>query len=384
MTSVSSTRRSVKRAAIYAAVAVMVCAGMALRAAAARMAEQGLSASFMLDSLQQDFLWVAAVYASWAILTPLIFVTARRFPFSRSTWVRALVFHLPVSVIATVVSRVALAILFGGLVLGHGWPPGPTHLLRPFWIHYMLARAITETWFYWVILGAGHVVMWRDEAEARRVQEAELARAITAAQVDALTMKLQPHFLFNTLNSINFLALERDTTALVTMVERLGNLLRASIRSTGSHLVPLEEELALLDQYLAIEEVRFRDRLRVERHIDPSAAGALIPSLVLQPIVENSIKHGFARRLAASRLELTIRADQDMLSIMITDDGPGLAPGWDPATHCGRGLRNVMDRLHAIYGDRWSFVLRNATPTGTVAELRVPRRERPPASPQPA
>jgi two-component system LytT family sensor kinase len=377
MTAVVQARSRVRAVVLYAAAAVAVCAGIAFRHAAGLMAERSLGSSFYLTNIRHDILWIAMVNATWALFTPLIFALGRRFRFQRSGWARALAFHLPVSVCVAVASRVALAILFGGLVLGHGWPNGPADLLRPYWTHYMFARGITETWFYWAILGAGHALMWHDEAEVRRLEAAELERVLVAAQVDALKMKLHPHFLFNTLNSISFLALERDTTALVTMVERLGNLLRVSIRTTGSHLVPLEEELRLLDQYLAIEEVRFKDRLHVERRIEPSAHGALIPSLVLQPIVENSIKHGFARRLAASRLDLSIRADQDILSIVVTDDGPGLPPGWDPAMHCGRGLRNVMDRLHAIYGDRWSFVLRNATPTGTVAELRIPRRDTP-------
>ena len=164
-----------------------------------------------------------------------------------------------------------------------------------------------------------------------------MRRALVAAQVEALKMKLQPHFLFNTLNSISFLAVEKDVDGVVTMVERLGGLLRSSMQVTGSQLVTVREELALADQYLAIEEIRFTDRLTVTRRIAPGVLDALIPSLVLQPMIENSIKHGFSRRIDASRLEIAIRRDGDALVVTVEDDGPGVPPGWDLATHCGRG-----------------------------------------------
>jgi len=187
-------------------------------------------------------------------------------------------------------------------------------------------------------------------------------------------MKLQPHFLFNTLNSIRFLALERDSTAVVTTVERLANLLRASMAS-GSQLVPLEQELALADEYLAIEQMRFGERLRIVRRVEPAVRRARVPSLVLQPIVENSIKHAFSRRLDASCLEIAAVRDGDTLRLAVSDDGPGLPPGWDLATSCGRGLRNVIERLDALYRDSWSLAVGGGALGGTVAELRIPYSE---------
>jgi sensor histidine kinase YesM len=203
-------------------------------------------------------------------------------------------------------------------------------------------------------------------------QAAELEGALVTAQVEALKVKLQPHFLFNTLNSIGFLALEKDAAGVVRMVERLGALLRSSMPSGGPQLVTVGEELALLDQYLSIEEIRFADRLRVTRRIPPSVLHALIPSLVLQPMVENSIKHGLSRRIDAGHLEIAIARERDFLVVTVEDDGPGVPPGWDLATHCGRGLKNVIERLEKLFPGTWSFTLRNRPHGGAVSRLRLP------------
>jgi LytS/YehU family sensor histidine kinase len=232
--------------------------------------------------------------------------------------------------------------------------------------------AVSDTLIYWLILAAGFGVAAWDEGRARHRSAADLQRALVAAQVDALKMKLQPHFLFNTLNSISFLAVEKDADGVVRIVERLGSLLRASMQAGGSHLVTVRDELALLDQYLSIEEVRFADRLHVVRRIAPAAMDTFIPSLVLQPMIENSIKHGFSRRIDASRLELAIHRDGDALVVTVEDDGPGVPAGWDLATHCGRGLKNVIERLEKIYPGAWAFTLKNHPRGGAIARLKIP------------
>jgi two-component system, LytTR family, sensor kinase len=356
---------------LHGAVALTVCAALSLRSAAVWSVVMHLHPNAFLSTHNEQLAWIAAWYAMWAALTPLIFYLARTVRFQRGRWLVPLLFHLPASIIVTVSAGVTLGILFGALVLDRGWPE-PRDLLSRFWSQMALVRALGDTAFYWIILAGGTLLTLYDDYQAKRLQAADLERSLVAAQVDALKMRLQPHFLFNTLNSIGFLALEKDTGAIVTMVERLGRLLRASIQSNGGQFVALEEELALLDQYLAIEEVRFKDRLRVVRRIDPGTRGALVPSLILQPIIENSIKHGFSRRLDASLLEITARREGDDLVIVVRDDGPGLPEGWDPATQCGRGLRNVLDRLDALYRGRWAFALRNVASGGSQAELRMP------------
>jgi len=352
--------------------ALAVCAALALRNAAVLVIADRLDPRFRLG-FAGEAAWYALYYLMWAALTPLIFFLAQRVRFRRDSWLRPLAFHAGASVVAAAAAPTGLAILFGGLVLRRGWPD-LDQLVSPFWTRYAAFRAVADTSMYWLILAAGNALRVWDETQARRLQAADLERSLAAAQVDVLKMKLQPHFLFNTLNSIGFLGLEKNSTAIVTMVERLANLLRASMQA-GSQLVPLEEEMALLDEYLAIEEVRFGDRLRVVRRVDPAVIRARVPSLILQPIVENSIKHGFSQRLDASRLEISAFREQDALHIVVGDDGPGLPPGWDLATHCGRGLQNVMERLDALYRGAWSFSLKGGESGGTIAELRIPYTE---------
>jgi two-component system, LytTR family, sensor kinase len=369
----ATTARSSPRPSALAivAAAVGVCAILALRSSASQFVGSRLDASLTLDSVPIGLLWFAMYFGMWAALTPFIFALARRLPFSRGRWVGPLALHLPLSVVVSAGGPLLAAIFFGGVVLGRGWPH-LSDLSRPMWTGLLLYRGVSDTLIYWCIFAAGSALAMYDDDRARRLQAADLERALVTAQVDALKMKLQPHFLFNTLNSVSFLALGNDTPAIVTMVERLGNLLRASMTADGRHEVTLREELDLLDQYLAIEEVRFRDRLRVTRRIEPGIEAARFPVLTLQPLVENSIKHGFSRRLDASRLDITIGRDGDMLWVRVEDDGPGLPDGWSLETHCGRGLRNVIARLDALYRGGWSLSLTNAPGGGAVTELRLP------------
>ncbi len=362
---------AVRRAALYGAVALAACTLLAARTAVVRHVTAGLDRVFFLGGFDERLSWVVLYYLTWLGLTPLIFASARRYPIRRDRWAGPVLVHGVAGFVVPGVVMVALSVVFGELVLHQGWAD-PGQWLDPRWVRLGLVHAFTDSLVYWVILGAGHGFLLYDAWQARRLQAAELERSLVAAQVDSLKMKLQPHFLFNTLNSISFLAIEGETSAISTMVERLGSLLRASMSSNGRQWIPLDDELALLDQYLSIEELRFRDRLRVTRRIDADARGARVPSLVLQPIVENSIKHGFSKRLDASRLDIAVSRDGEWLVCRVTDDGPGLPAGWDLDTHCGRGLRNVIERLDALYRGGFTFTLANAPGGGAVAELRIP------------
>ncbi len=328
--------------------------------------------------------WSFAYYLMWAALTPLVLALGRRVPFTREHWLGPLSFHLVAGVTISALAPVMLAYAFGAAVHGLDVSALPS-LLAPYFGQLARFNAAASTPIYWLILAAGFAAAAYSEDQARQRQTVDLQQALVAAEVEALKMKLQPHFLFNALNSIGFLAVEKDAEGMVTIVERLGRLLWASMQSGGSQLITVREELALLDQYLSIEEVRFADRLHAVRCVAPSALDALIPSLVLQPMIENSIKHGFSRRIDASRLELSIAREHASLVVTVEDDGPGVPPGWDLTTHCGRGLKNVIERLEKIYPGAWSFTLRNGTRGGAVVRLEIPwqiasANEAPPAA----
>jgi len=225
---------------------------------------------------------------------------------------------------------------------------------------------------YWLLLSAGWTFRFYREYEAERFRAIELQRSLASAELDALQMKLQPHFLFNTLNAIGTLAREGDTNAVAHIVDHLGVLLRLSMDTGSRQMVSLDEELALLDEYLAIEEVRFGDQLRVVRHLDARARRALVPNMILQPLVENALVHGLAGRIGAGLVEISSGIDGTMLTVSVRDDGPGLKPGWTLARHAGHGLANVVERMSALFGREGVVEVVNAPGGGTAAALRLP------------
>jgi len=187
-------------------------------------------------------------------------------------------------------------------------------------------------------------------------------------------MQLQPHFLFNTLNSISILV-HTDPDTAERMVTRLSELLRMTLTRGGRQEISLADELAMLEKYLEIELIRFQDRLRVERHVDPEALTCMVPALCLQTLVENSIRHGIARRAAAGLIEISAVRDEDCVVLEIRDDGPGLAE--DPVEVIGKGvgLANTQERLEQLHGDQQSFELLPGDNFGLTVRLRLPFRE---------
>jgi len=307
-------------------------------------------------------------YLAWAMLTPGIFWLGRKVPLTRGRLRWALLFHLVVPVVGGWLFFVARLIV--NAAFGMGTPP--LQLLASNWWSIVVIHGVGTPPIYWLLVGSDAALRLYRDFEARQVQAAELRRSLATAQLDALRMKLQPHFLFNTLNAISCLADEGDTDAVMRVVERLGNLLRLSMETSGRQMVTLDEELALLDEYLGIEEIRFKDRLHVVRRVDPDTRHALVPSLILQPLVENAVTHGLAQRLGASLLEIAVRREGEQLSIAVRDDGPGLPPGWTWRTGAGRGLRNVVERLKALYAGASRFEVCNGATGGAVALMRIP------------
>jgi signal transduction histidine kinase len=213
---------------------------------------------------------------------------------------------------------------------------------------------------------------------ARRRRAAELGRAqletqLAYAQLAALRAQLQPHFLFNTLNAAVALARAGDAPGTARILVLLGDLLRQLLRSDAPQEVPLREELALLETYLEIQRVRFGDRLQIGWDIGDDVRDALVPQLVLQPLVENALQHGIARRTLAGRLDITAARRGDQLQLTVCDDGPGVAPSFSLASATGVGLRNTRERLRRLYGDRGDLGLVTAG-ARTTAAIELPIR----------
>ncbi len=193
------------------------------------------------------------------------------------------------------------------------------------------------------------------------------------AQLKMLRYQLNPHFLFNTLNAISTLILDHDSATANRMVTSLSAFLRYSLDADPVQRVTLKQELEALHLYLGIEKLRFTDRLNLQSNIEPAAYSAQLPSLLLQPLIENAIKYAVAKRIEGGSIEIAARRDGDMLEIAVRDDGPGFdQPSVDLPAGNGVGLRNTRERLRVLYGARQSFVMRNRSPHGAEILLRLP------------
>jgi LytS/YehU family sensor histidine kinase len=201
-----------------------------------------------------------------------------------------------------------------------------------------------------------------------------LRTQLAEAQLQVLRAQLHPHFLFNTLNTISGLVRNNENKAAVDMLAGLSDLLRRALESSGRQEVALRDELEFIDRYLAIQRMRFSDRLSVKTEIDPDTLEASVPNLILQPLVENAIRHGLAARAAPGLISLTARRDNGHLQIIIYNDGPTLAEGWRMDGCAGIGLRNTRDRLEKLYGAKHRLEVRNQGTSGVVARLAIPYR----------
>jgi two-component system, LytTR family, sensor kinase len=225
---------------------------------------------------------------------------------------------------------------------------------------------------YFALVGIEHALFYFGEAREREMQAVRLSGQLAEARLGALRMQLNPHFLFNSLNAITVLVRDQQTAAAARMLELLSDVLRQVLRADATHETLLSKELEFVERYLAIEQVRFSDRLRPRIEADPPALDAIVPSFVLQPLVENALRHGIARKATAGELQITARVERSELVLTVRDDGPGLQG--TPKRPGGVGLENMRARLAALYGDRATLTVADAPGGGVIASVRLPFR----------
>jgi LytS/YehU family sensor histidine kinase len=220
---------------------------------------------------------------------------------------------------------------------------------------------------YFIVLGCVYAFSYYQEVRERETREARLAAQLSEAKLGALRMQLHPHFLFNSLNAITVLVRDQKTREASDMLELLSRLLRQVLQSDQAELIPLRQELQFIEKYLGIERVRFSDRLSVRWEIDESARDALVPAFILQPLVENAVRHGVAKRVENGLIEVIARREGATLILIIRDNGPGYQRG-SPE---GVGLTNTRARLAALYGADAELRI-EWDEQGTVARIRLP------------
>ena len=238
---------------------------------------------------------------------------------------------------------------------------------------------LNHFFMYFAVLAAGFAREYSErdrvrqrETEHLATEAAQLQAQLAQARLEALRMQINPHFLFNTLHAISALV-ERDPAGVRRMIARLSELLRYTLDTAASEEVSLRQELAFVQRYFEIMNVRFEGRLTFGEQIASEVEEALVPSLILQPLVENALKHGVSSSRGGGKLALAARRDGEHLVVSITDDGAGPS---EQNSESGIGLANVRERLRQMYGDRGRFSLHTAAGGGTVAEIRVPYRTR--------
>lgn len=316
--------------------------------------------------------WLSRAYI-WGLLAPIVVRFARRFRFERRHAVRWAMAHLLLgSGIAALAATLAAV---AGVALKIPWySPGLRTALPAGMAFAFHASFLT----YWTILAVYEAFenYRRSQRERQRALQAEIESStlktqLAQAQLSALRAQLQPHFLFNTLNAIVALIRRGRNADAEEMTGRLGELMRSAIEETDAQEVPLRTELKFLQLYLEIERVRFRDRLTVKVDCSPGVMDALVPYMCLQPLAENAVRHGIARRSSPGRLTVAARKLGTSVELTIRDDGPGLAAADDRRTG-GLGIANTRARLAQLYGDQATLCLRSASGQGTEVTIRLP------------
>jgi signal transduction histidine kinase len=305
-----------------------------------------------------------------ALLTPLTIRLARRFRLGGEMWTRALAVHVSAAVLFALVS-IAILIL-GRMVLYPKWAAmmaqDPlSYIERNYFMN--LDWALMT---YAAIVGLSHGVDYYREARAREKRAAQLETKLVEAQLKTLQGQLHPHFLFNTLHAISAL-IHRDADDADRMVSRLSDLLRLTLEHDGTQEVSLKEELEFLQKYLEIEQIRFQDRLTVKFAVQPQVLDARVPTLILQPVVENAIRHGIGPLTGGGLVEVSARAEGETLLLQVRDTGAGLSEDALTALQKGIGLSNTRARLECLYGSRQRFEFSNVH-GGLTVRIVIPLR----------
>jgi len=324
-------------------------------------------------------LYYSSINGFWAVVSPIVLWLGYRFPIERTRWLLNIVIHV---VAAAILSFVAL---------GHQavidryfrvFPPMVRGTLFDEYMHlvhmyfqggpHAVPQVAPGLLIYFMILGAITAFDYYQRYLDRELQAVRLREQLAQSQLQVLRAQLQPHFLFNTLNGIVGLIRNNENKAAVQMTTQLSDLLRRVLAYSDKQEAPLREEIEVLQRYLEIQQTRFADRLKIEIDVDPATLDAKVPSLILQPILENALLHGIAERAANSLVSLRTQRSNGMLKIEVYNDGPQLPADWQMAKCKGVGLSNTHARLQQHYGSRHTFTLANQGAEGVVAKVVIP------------
>lgn len=305
----------------------------------------------------------------FALATPLVLWAAARLPIERSNWIRSALLHIPISIVLSVVLTALGRVL---IWLNFGYRMGKPLTFESV-TRFIVSNFSEGIGIYLLIALTSYAIGYYRRYREGQVRTLQLEAQLSQAQLQALKMQLHPHFLFNTLHSISAL-LNKDVASARKMITRLGDFLRLTLENSGSQEVTLQQEMEFLSCYLEIERIRFQNRLVTRMDLDEQTLDAKVPNLILQPIVENAIRHGIAARSTPGLIEIEAKQHNGTLRIQVRDNGPGLSEHrtTDNLFKKGVGLANTETRLERLYGADHLFDLSNNPDGGLIVTLEMP------------
>jgi len=317
--------------------------------------------------------WGVLTWLVWAPLTPVLMWLSRRFSLIGDTWKRSLAVHIPAFLLSSAFHSAAATAITLIVKPFDNMGDSPTG----FWPRYfsrLKGSFVPDLMVYSVVVGSCYAIDYYRKYREREFLAAQLETQLAQAQLDTLRMQLHPHFLFNTLNGIVGLVRDNKNDAAVNMLVGLSDLLRHTLEHSERQEIELREELKFINLYLRIQQMRFSDRLRINMEIDPASTKALVPNLLLQPIVENALRHGIGRSEANGELTIKSSAENGELRMTVLDNGKGLPANWQLKSSNGIGLANTVARLQQLYGELHRLDIRNREHGGVEVTVIMPFR----------
>lgn len=316
--------------------------------------------------------WQLLVWYAWGCFSPIILMLGRRYPIEAPKLWRAVFLHVVAALVFAAFHGAAETSLKMLIRPFDAWSDERAFLLQ--YKSSLRNFFLVDVLVYWSILGFGYAFDYRQRYRERASMASQLKAQLAQAQLESLKMQLHPHFLFNTLHTIAGLVRSNESKPAVDMIAGLSELLRHALENVDEQEVPLRDEVKFVELYLGIQQVRFSDRLKLRIDAAADTLDALVPNLILQPLVENAVRHGISMKDSAGSIVIETYRDEEMLHIRICDDGPGLQAGWRIEDGGGIGLSNTQARLSHLYGANHRFEMRNGESGGMIVTIALPLR----------
>jgi hypothetical protein len=328
----------------------------------------------MAHATWKIFAWGILTWLAWAPLTPAMVWLARRFPLVGASWKRGIAAHLPAFLFFSALHSAAATAITLSLKPFDNMGNSPT-AFWPRFLSRMQGSFGSDLMVYGVVIGICYAIDYYRKYREREVLATQLEAQLAQAQLDSLRMQLHPHFLFNTLNGIVGLVRDNKNQAAVSMLVGLSDLLRHALEHSNQQEVELKVELNFIRLYLNIQQMRFSDRLQIDLNIDPEVTKAMVPNLLLQPLVENAVRHGLGKSVASSWLGISAAHENGFLKLSVTDNGAGLPDNWQLKSSNGIGLANTAARLQQLYNGNHRFDIRNRKEGGVEVLVVIPLKK---------